>query len=66
MTDYYDKVLVSIPIALLGIPALLATLGQSVVVGAAVGAIIAGTMMGHALFVNAPVHTSTRDDLPLG
>ena len=54
MSTYYDLVLVAIPLALLGSVAVLPTAGLSLELGVGAGAIAAGAIMGHALFVRAP------------
>lgn len=68
MAGYYDYVLVLIPLAMLTIVGLLSTLGWSLVSAAPVGAGVSTLLIGHALFVNAPVdapvEASTLQDAP--
>jgi hypothetical protein len=55
MPDYYDYVLGFVPLALVGITALLSAVGVDHLVAIPVGAAAAGLAVGHALFVNGPV-----------
>lgn len=55
MTGYYDYVLGLIPLALLGISALLSIAGVPMTKAVPVGACVACLVVGHALFVNGPV-----------
>ncbi|MFB6256561.1 MAG: hypothetical protein ABEH58_07540 [Haloplanus sp.] len=75
MTDYYDRVLGFVPLALVGITGVLDTAGVDFPLAVFVGAAMASFAVGHALFVNspvqerpaaddAPVHPSTTTDHP--
>jgi len=75
MTDYYDYVLGFVPLALVGITAVLGAAGVDFPLAVLVGAATASFAVGHALFVNgpvqerlavdeAPVHSSTATDRP--
>jgi hypothetical protein len=64
MAGYYDYVLVLIPLAMLGIVGLLTAVGWSVVSAAPVGAGVSTLVIGHALFVRAPVDTPAVTDAP--
>ncbi len=64
MTGYYDYVLVLIPLAMLAVVGLLTTLGWSLVSAAPVGAGVSTLVIGHALFVNAPVDAPAAADAP--
>ena len=55
MTGYYDFVLGLIPLALVGITAVLHVAGLSLTSAVPLGAGASVLVMGHALFVNAPV-----------
>ena len=55
MTRYYDLVLGLIPVALLGVTAALTVVGVSTTTAVPIGALIAIGLIGHALFVNAPI-----------
>jgi len=54
MPDYYDYVLAFVPVALVGITAVLGAAGVDLLVAIPVGAAAAGLAVGHALFVNGP------------
>lgn len=58
MAEYYDLVLGLIPLALLGTTAALTVVGVSATAAVPFGAVVAIGLMGHAMFVNAPVDTS--------
>jgi hypothetical protein len=60
MPGYYDYVLVLIPLAMLAIVGLLTTFGWSLLTAMPVGAGVSTLVVGHALFVNAPVDTTVR------
>jgi hypothetical protein len=70
MAGYYDYVLVLIPLAMLTIVGLLTTFGWSAVSAAPVGAGVSTLVIGHALFIRAPVDSpvdaSTLQDAPAG
>lgn len=55
MAGYYDLVLGLIPLALLGITGALTVVGISATAAVPVGAVVAIGLIGHAMFVNAPV-----------
>ena len=55
MTGYYDVVLGLIPVALLGITAALTVVGVSLTMAVPLGAVAASVLIGHAMFVNAPI-----------
>ncbi|MHC3438734.1 hypothetical protein ACYJ1Y_11710 [Natrialbaceae archaeon A-gly3] len=55
MAGYYDIVLGLIPVALLGVTAALSIVGVSVTSAVPIGALIAIGLIGHAMFVNAPI-----------
>lgn len=58
MTTYYDYVLGFIPLVLVGFGAGLHAFGIPLEIAVAVGGLLALSLMGHALFVNAPVDRS--------
>ncbi|MCU4741495.1 hypothetical protein OB955_11115 [Halobacteria archaeon AArc-m2/3/4] len=66
MAGYYDIVLGLIPVALVGITAALTVVGISLTTAVPFGAIIAIGLIGHAMFVNAPVdgREDTRTQRP--
>jgi len=66
MADYYDYVLGFVPLALVGITAVLSAVGVDTLVAVPVGAAAAGLAVGHALFVNGPVvrPADPSDDAP--
>lgn len=55
MVDYYDLVLGGIPVALLGITGVLTLSGFSLTAAVSAGSVVALGLIGHAMFVNAPV-----------
>lgn len=55
MTGYYDCVLGLIPAALIGVTAVLNLVGLSLTVALPGGALVAGAIMAHAIFVRNPV-----------
>ena len=55
MTRYYDIVLGLIPVALIGISVTLVFVGLPTMTAVPVGAIVASMLIGHAMFVNAPL-----------
>lgn len=57
MPGYYDYVLVLIPLAMFTIIGLLTAFGWSLLTATPVGAAVSTLVVGHALFVNAPVDT---------
>ena len=61
MVGYYDFILALIPVTLVGITGLLAGLGLGLTTAVPIAAVFSGGLVGHAMFVNAPV-----DDEPAG
>lgn len=57
MTQYYDLVLGLIPLALLGTTGVLHAAGVGLTSAVSIGGLLAVLLVGHALFVNAPVDT---------
>lgn len=57
MTGYYDIVLGVIPVALVGITALLVTVGLPIMAAVGGAAAVTVAVMGHALFVRSPIPT---------
>lgn len=55
MLDYYDAVLGLIPIALFGVTGVLFVGGLGLSTAVPLAAIVSVGLIGHALFVNAPV-----------
>jgi hypothetical protein len=55
MTGYYDYVLGLIPAALIGVTAVLNLVGLSLTAALPGGALVAGAVMAHAIFVRNPV-----------
>ena len=55
MAGYYDYVLGLIPVALIGVTASLTLVGLSATSALPVGAVAAGAVMAHAMFVRNPV-----------
>jgi len=58
MTGYYDYVLGLIPVSVVGISAVLLGAGLSFTVAVPVAMLAAIGLIGHAMFVNAPVDES--------
>jgi hypothetical protein len=58
--EYYDAVLGLIPITLLGIGGVLSGAGLSFTVAVPIAALVAATLLGHAMFVNGPTETPPR------
>jgi len=54
MTGYYDVILGLIPIALLGISAVLALLGLELTLAIPLASTVALGLIGHAMFVRSP------------
>ncbi|QLD84938.1 hypothetical protein HWV23_04120 [Natronomonas halophila] len=57
MTGYYDIVLGLIPLSLAGLTAILLAAGMSLSASVPIASVVAFGLMGHAMFVNAPVAT---------
>lgn len=55
MTGYYDAILGLIPLALLGITGVLTLAGLELTTAVPVGATVSVGLIGHAMFVRAPV-----------
>lgn len=63
MVRYYDLILGLIPLALLGISAILFLGGIDLTMAVPVGATVSVALIGHAMFVSPPVDTvPTRAD----
>jgi hypothetical protein len=60
MTGYYDYVLGLIPVALVGVTAVLNLVGLSLTAALPGGALVAGAVMAHAIFVRNPVTDAHR------
>lgn len=60
MARYYDIVLALIPASLLGIATTLIVAGFPMATAVPVGALVATGLIGHALFVNAPLENDDR------
>jgi len=54
MADYYDYVLVLVPLVLAGVGAALAVTGMAVTSAVSVGALATLPIIGHAMFVETP------------
>lgn len=61
MTGYYDIVLGLIPLSLAGVTALLLVAGMSLSVSIPLASVVTLGLMGHAMFVNAPVSPTPAD-----
>ncbi|WP_049893818.1 hypothetical protein [Halogranum rubrum] len=64
MTGYYDYVLGVIPLALLGITAVLSVVGFPLAMAVPAGGGVAALVIGHALFVNGPVNPTAQSQGP--
>lgn len=64
MTGYYDLVLGLIPAALIGITAALTVVGVSLTAAVPLGALVAIGLIGHAMFINAPIDTVEEGPTP--
>ena len=60
MTGYYDIVLGLIPLSLAGLTGLLVLAGVSLTFAVPLASVVAIGLMGHAMFVNAPVSTPPK------
>ena len=58
MADYYDAVLALIPVTLIGLALTLNAVGFAFTTALPVGAMVAGGIVGHAMFVKSPVASS--------
>lgn len=61
MTGYYDIVLGVIPLSLAGLTALLFVAGMSLSVSIPLASVVTLGVMGHAMFVRAPVGQSATE-----
>ena len=61
MTGYYDIVLGLIPLSLAGLTAFLLAAGMSLSVSIPLASVVTLGLMGHAMFVNAPVTPTAGD-----
>ncbi|WP_436907403.1 hypothetical protein [Halosimplex marinum] len=59
MTGYYDIVLGLIPLALGGIATLLTVFGVALTTAVPVASLVAVGLIGHAMFVNGPVDSTS-------
>lgn len=57
MATYYDYVLIGIPLTFVFVIALLTTMGLALSTAVAGGGVASTLLIGHAMFVRAPVHT---------
>lgn len=64
MTGYYDIVLGLIPLTLAGIAGALTVLGFSLTTAVPLASIVAVALIGHAMFVRAPVDTKSQPSSP--
>lgn len=64
MTNYYDLVLGFIPFALGGVAALLTVLGFTLTTAVGLAGGLSIVVIGHAMFVNAPVDAPTTANAP--
>jgi hypothetical protein len=62
MLDYYDMVLGLIPLSVAGIAGTLLGFGAGLPLAVSVGALFAAGVIGHAMFVRAPVGGSAGSD----
>jgi hypothetical protein len=62
MTEYYDIVLWLIPLSFVGLAAVLLSAGLSLSVAVPLASVATVGLICHALFVNAPVTSTTGDD----
>lgn len=63
MASYYDFVLALIPLSLLGVSGALTGVGLDLSLAVPLGATVAAGLIGHAMFVRAPIETR---DAPSG
>lgn len=62
MMDYYDVILGLIPLTVAGVTGALTIVGVSLSAAVAVGAVLTVPLLGHAMFVNAPISTRSAPD----
>ena len=60
--NYYDFVLVFVPLALFGLTGALTVGGFALTVAVPIAASVSAGMIGHAMFVNAPVDVTPAVD----
>jgi hypothetical protein len=60
MASYYDFVLALIPLSLLGVSGALTGVGLDLTLAVPLGAAVAAVLIGHAMFVRAPIQTADR------
>ncbi len=60
MASYYDFVLALIPLSLLGVSGALTGVGLDLALAVPLGAAVAAGLIGHAMFVRAPIQTTDR------
>jgi len=65
MTGYYDIILGLIPLTLVGITGVLSIVGFALTVAVPLAAMVAVALIGHAMFVNAPVDDGPVDASPM-
>lgn len=58
MTSYYDLILALIPVSMIGLSAALLAVGFSLTTAVPIAASLAVGLIGHAMFVRAPVPSS--------
>lgn len=58
MVGYYDVVLGAVPLALLGVTGGLYGIGIELTIAVPLAASLAAAVIGHGLFVNAPIETN--------
>lgn len=68
MTGYYDIVLGLIPLSMVGISGALTVVGFDLTAAVSLASLAAVALVGHAMFVNAPVdpQPTTVDSRPAG
>lgn len=60
MTGYYDIVLGLIPLTLVGITGILFAAGYAITIAIPVASVVAVGLIGHAMFVRAPVDVPSK------
>lgn len=64
MTGYYDAVLGLIPLALIGVTGILVLAGMEVTTAVPLAATVSVALIGHAMFVRAPVDPAPTSSAP--
>lgn len=64
MTGYYDIVLGLIPLALAGIAGALVVAGFSLTTAVPLASMVSVALIGHAMFIRAPVDSTTNASSP--